>query len=184
MQLNLAAFSLNAVFRVNNFCAVIAAFDFTIGGHATAGCQAVFHRRIEVEEAHGEQAGTVTDLAGQHTSTAKTDVRTQYFTFHRGKNARLQVVYWIEAGAVFVAQWQVQQQILNGFQANFGQFSRLAGTHAGKCGEWDSIQQAAFHLRTVACMAAHHSASATTWPCSSMCGRGSLLRLATLASTG
>ncbi len=40
--------------------------------------------------------------------------------------------------------------------------TRLAGANPGKRGEWDSIQQAAFHLRTVACMAAHHSALATT----------------------
>ncbi|MNW10200.1 hypothetical protein D3C71_2073630 [compost metagenome] len=64
MQLNFAAFPLNAIFRVNNFGAVVTAFDFTVGGHATAGGQAVFHRSVEIEETQGEQAGTVADLAG------------------------------------------------------------------------------------------------------------------------
>ncbi len=162
LQLDLAGFALNTVFRMNDLRAVVAAFDLAVGGHAAAGGQAVLHCGVEVEEAHGEDAGAVADLAGQHAAAAEAYVAAQHFPFYRGVDARQQIVDRIEAGAVFVAQRQVQQQILNGLEAKLGQFARLAGANPGKRGEWDSIQQAAFHLRTVACMAAHHSALATT----------------------
>ncbi|MNT35624.1 hypothetical protein D3C72_1716580 [compost metagenome] len=102
MQLDLAVFPLDTVFRVDNFCAVGAAFDFAIGRYVAASRQAVLHRRVEVEEAHSQDAGAVADLAGEHAAAAKTDIAAQHFPFHRGKNARQQIVDWVEAGAVFV----------------------------------------------------------------------------------
>ena len=84
---------------------------------------AVLHRGVEVEEPHGEDAGTVADLAGQHAAAAEADVAAQH-PFYRGVDARQQIVDRVEASAVFVAQRQVQQQILNGLEAKLGQFAR------------------------------------------------------------
>ncbi|MNG25979.1 hypothetical protein D3C84_1109010 [compost metagenome] len=94
--------TLNTIFRVDDFRAVITAFNFTIGSHATACCQTIFHRCVEVKEPHGEDAGTIADLAGQHTAATKTDIAAQDLAFHCGVNAWQQVVNWIKASTVFI----------------------------------------------------------------------------------
>ncbi|MNC19971.1 hypothetical protein D3C75_679120 [compost metagenome] len=117
---------------MNHFRAVRAAFRFTIGKHAFTVREAVFHCGVEVEKPHRQDAGTVRNLAGHHTAAAKTDITVQHFTFYRGVYTGYKVVNRVEMGAVFVAKRKVEKKILNGIQANFGQFTALAGAHSGK----------------------------------------------------
>ncbi len=94
---------------MNNFCAALATLDLAVRGDALARRKAVFHACVEIEETHSKHAAAVADLTHHHAASAKSNVAVQHFAFHRGPNARQQIVNGVELGAIFVAQRQVQQ---------------------------------------------------------------------------
>ena len=145
LQFRRAEIALHAVLGVDHLCAVLPAFGFAIGEHPAACRQAVFHRRAEVEETHGENAGAVADLAGHHPASAEGDVAVQDFAFNGGVNGGKEIANLIKLGAVFITEGEVKQEILHGVQANFGQLTALRRAHARQAVERDSIQQAALH---------------------------------------
>ncbi len=165
LHLRGAEIALHTVLRVDHLRAVFPAFGFAIGQHPTPGGQAIFHRRAEVKEAHRQDAGAVANLAGHHPAAAKGDVAVQHFAFNGGVNAGQQLANLIELGAVFVTQGEVQEEILHGMQANFCQFAALGRANARQGIERHSIKQTALHDYFVACMVAHHVASASISPC-------------------
>ena len=112
--------------------AVLPAFGFTVGQHPTTSREAVFHRRVKVEKAHGEDAGAVADLAGHHPPAAEGDIAVEHFAFHGGINPGKQLGYRVKMGAIFVTQRQVQQQVLNRMQADLRQFIALRSAHTGE----------------------------------------------------
>ena len=112
--------------------AVLPAFGFTVGQHSSTGREAVFHRRVEVEKAHGEDAGAIADLAGHHPPAAEGDIAVEHFAFHGGINPGQQIGYRVKMGAIFVAQRQVQQQILYRMQADLRQLAALRSPNAGE----------------------------------------------------
>ena len=132
LQLRGAHIALDAVFRVDHLGAVLPAFGFTVGQHPTTSREAVFHRRVKVEKAHGEDAGAVADLAGQHPPAAEGDIAVEHFAFHGGINPGKQLGYRVKMGAIFVTQRQVQQQVLNRMQADLRQFTALRSAHTGE----------------------------------------------------
>ena len=100
----------HAVLRVDHLCAIFPAFGFAIGQHPAARCQAVFHRRAEVEKSHGENAGAVADLTGHHPASAEGDVAVQNFAFNGGVNGGKEIANLVKLGAVFVTQGEVKQE--------------------------------------------------------------------------
>ena len=130
LQLRRAEIALYAVLRVDHLCAVLPPFGLAIGQHPAARRQAVFHRRIEVEKTHGENAGAVAYLAGHHPASAEGDVAVQNFAFNGGVNGGKEIANLIKLSAVFVTQGEVKQEILHGVQANFCQLIALRRTHA------------------------------------------------------
>ncbi len=110
---------------MDHLCAILAALRFPVGQHTSSRRQAVFHRRVKIEKAHGKNAGTVANLAGHHPTTAESDIAVQHFTFNGGVDARQQFANRVEMGTVFVTQREVEQEVLHGMQANFRQFTAL-----------------------------------------------------------
>ncbi len=140
LQFRRAEIALHAILRVDHLCAVFSAFGFAIGQHPATGGETVFHCGAEVEKAHGENAGAITDLTGHHPASAEGDIAVQHFAFYGGINARQQFANRVQVRAVFVTQREVEQKVLHGVQANFRQFTALRCANAGQRIEWDGIQ--------------------------------------------
>ncbi len=131
LHLRGAEIALNAVLGVDHLRAVLAALRLAVGQHAAAWREAVFHRRVEVEKAHRQNAAAVADLAGHHPAAAEGNVAVEHFALDRGVDARQQIGNRVEMGAVFIAQGQVQEQILDVHQADFSQLAALRRANAG-----------------------------------------------------
>ena len=103
LQLRGAHIALYAIFRVDHLGAKLAAFSFAVGQHATTGRQAVFHRRVEVEKTHGQDAGAVADLTGHHPAAAEGDIAVEHFTLYGCVDARQQFADLVQVSPVFIA---------------------------------------------------------------------------------
>ncbi len=109
------------VFRVVDLQARGAGPGFAIAAHTGAALQAVLLRIAEMVEAQAQAAGTVLQAHQQAAALAHDHIGATDGAFDHSILARAQGADRHHAGAVLVAQGQVEQHVLKVFQADLGQ---------------------------------------------------------------
>ena len=79
--------------------------------HFRPGCQRVLLARIEIEKTHHQPPAAVVDLRNELTAGSELDLRFDHRTLDLHSIARQCFVDGDDAGLVFVAQWQMRDQI-------------------------------------------------------------------------
>ena len=89
---------------------------------------------VEVQQAHGEAAGGVLHLSHQLAATAQADLAIGHHAFDLLRHAGAQLGDGRAVGFIFVAQRQVQEQVLRAVDVELGQPTRQLRADAGPAG--------------------------------------------------
>ncbi|MNZ79083.1 hypothetical protein D3C78_976770 [compost metagenome] len=172
-----------AVLGVVDLQAGGAGAHLAVAAQVGAALEAVLLRLAEVEEAQAEGAAGVLQAHQQAAPAAEDDVGAAHHAFHHRIAAGAQGADRRHVGAVLVAQRQVEQHVLQGFQADLGQFLGQRRADALQRGDGDARQfghaGCAASALSAACggWVAEHRRTAST-STSMALGRGKLARQA------
>ena len=118
-----------AVLRVVDFQAGSAGAGFPIAAQVGAPLQALLLRVAEVVEAQCQYTAAVAQAHHQAAALTHGHIGTTDHTLDNRILARTQLADWHHARAVLVAQGQVEQHVLQVFQADLGEFLRHCLAH-------------------------------------------------------
>ncbi|MCY1343326.1 hypothetical protein D9M69_293410 [compost metagenome] len=126
-----------AVLRVVDLQASGAGTDFAVAAQLGPALEAVLLRLAEVEEAQAERPAAVLQAHQQAAPTAHDHVRAGHDAFDHRILPRTQFANGGDAGAVLVARGQVEEDVLQVFQADLGELFRQRRAHALERGDRD-----------------------------------------------
>ncbi|MCY1213965.1 hypothetical protein D9M69_227340 [compost metagenome] len=114
--------------------------DFAVAAQLGAALEAFLLRLAEVEEAQGERSAAVLQAHQQAAAAAHDDIGAGDNAFHHRVLAGAQLTDGGDAGAVLIAGGQVEEDVLQVFQAHLGELFRQGGAHALEYGDRDLRQ--------------------------------------------
>ncbi|MNF45261.1 hypothetical protein D3C84_263890 [compost metagenome] len=124
-----------AVFRVVDLQAGRAGTYLAVAAHLGAALEAFLLRLAEVVEAQGQAAAAVLQAHQQAAPAAHDHIGADHRAFDHGVLAGAQFADRHDAGAILVTQRKVEQHILQGFQADPGEFLGQGGADAFQRGD-------------------------------------------------
>ena len=128
------------VFRMVEFVAGPAWAHLAETAHSCAFSKLVFLGGIEVKKPHHQKPGVIPQRHLQAAPTPHHQVGLHDLTFHNGNIADTQAAHGHYAGAVFITVGKMEQEILNGVDAQPGKYFRQGASYALELGYRDVLQ--------------------------------------------
>ena len=169
--------ALRTVFRVVDLQTGGAGADLAVAAQRGAALETVLLCLAEMEEAQRQGAGAILQAHQQAAAAAHGHVGAGHHALDHRVLPRAQGADGGDAGAVLVTQRQVEQNVLQGFQADLGEFLGQRVTHALQRGDRD-LGQLGHAGRASPCGRATEHRRIESASTSMALGRGKLARQA------
>lgn len=125
---------------MNDLGLVVTSAHFAVGSNGQPLLHGIALGGREIEKPQGHGAAVITDIADQHALAAIDDLAGLNFGFYGAVAAGSEAGYGVDAGSVFVAQRQVEQQILYRVDSELVQFLSHFSGYALELGDSNKIQ--------------------------------------------